>query len=268
MTCQQPVLSPSDTPTFKAPDFNGVQTEFKHAFIQCLDQFWRQFGTLTHSVYLYGSIAKGTAVAGQSDLDLSVVLHQPISEPIAARLKTFEQEMEQQHPVFSKIELDVGTYDDVMVHNHYEWQYWLKHVCICLKGIDLAQRIQPYEPSLSTSLAINQDVRARFYRFLASSNNEPSKEAIKSMAKKLLRTHYALTSFTTEAPETTIDLMANTLKNKNRSLEYELNRVTRYAQGNINPILFELDALTQYAEHVIQLYQKVNDQNGQPYSLD
>ena len=44
-----------------------------------------EFGERLHSLYLYGSVPRGTAVEGRSDLDVSVVLHDRVDDGDRAR---------------------------------------------------------------------------------------------------------------------------------------------------------------------------------------
>lgn len=57
-----------------------IQSEFEPVLMQVINVFCSEFPTELHSVYVYGSVAKGTAVIGQSDLDLCVVFVQPVDD--------------------------------------------------------------------------------------------------------------------------------------------------------------------------------------------
>ncbi|MCV6270000.1 nucleotidyltransferase domain-containing protein, partial [Pseudomonas aeruginosa] len=69
------------------------RVEPQAAFRPLLDDLRRTlarppFERAVHSVYLYGSVARGEANAGRSDLDLTLVLRDPPSPELAAQLET------------------------------------------------------------------------------------------------------------------------------------------------------------------------------------
>ena len=99
----------------------NIQTHFQQAFQEIVTTYWQRFGNLTHSLYLYGSVGRGTAVAGTSDLDISVVLHQPLTHSDRDKILQLEQDLARQYPVFSMVEFDIGHYDEVVIENQFEW---------------------------------------------------------------------------------------------------------------------------------------------------
>ncbi|MCO3698972.1 nucleotidyltransferase domain-containing protein [Pseudomonas aeruginosa] len=69
------------------------RVEPQAAFRPLLDDLRRTlarppFERAVHSVYLYGSVARGEAITGRSDLDLTLVLRDPPSPELAAQLET------------------------------------------------------------------------------------------------------------------------------------------------------------------------------------
>ncbi|MBG4722489.1 nucleotidyltransferase domain-containing protein, partial [Pseudomonas aeruginosa] len=89
------------------------RVEPQAAFRPLLDDLRRTlarppFERAVHSVYLYGSVARGEAITGRSDLDLTLVLRDPPSPELAAQLETARRAMPARHPEVSKIDLDIG----------------------------------------------------------------------------------------------------------------------------------------------------------------
>lgn len=52
-----------------------IQPEFETILFKSIELVKEAFDEHLHSIYLYGSIGRGTAVAGESDLDLTVLVH-------------------------------------------------------------------------------------------------------------------------------------------------------------------------------------------------
>lgn len=125
------------------------RVEPQAAFRPLLDDLRRTlarppFERAVHSVYLYGSVARGEAITGRSDLDLTLVLRDPPSPELAAQLETARLALQARHPEVSKIDFDIGHLDQARdPANRDSWGYWLKHRCRCLWGEDLASDLPP-----------------------------------------------------------------------------------------------------------------------------
>ncbi|ROM28960.1 DNA polymerase III subunit beta [Pseudomonas protegens] len=114
-----------------------------------------------HSLYLYGSVARGTARPGASDLDLCLILQDPAAPAACLHLENLRQALQARHPLVSKIDFDIGDLNQVLeTRNLDSWGYWLKHHCRCLWGEDLRSRFAPFRPSREIALAVNGDFLA------------------------------------------------------------------------------------------------------------
>ena len=139
------------------------RVEPQAAFRPLLDDLRRTlarppFERAVHSVYLYGSVARGEAITGRSDLDLTLVLRDPPSPELAAQLETARLALQARHPEVSKIDFDIGHLDQARdPANRDSWGYWLKHRCRCLWGEDLASDLPPLRPAKAIALALNGD---------------------------------------------------------------------------------------------------------------
>ncbi len=92
------------------------RVEPQAAFRPLLDDLRRTlarppFERAVHSIYLYGSVARGEAITGRSDLDLTLVLRDPPSPELAAQLETARLALQARHPEVSKIDFDIGHLD-------------------------------------------------------------------------------------------------------------------------------------------------------------
>ncbi|MGV8869657.1 MAG: nucleotidyltransferase domain-containing protein [Janthinobacterium svalbardensis] len=113
---------------------------------------------LLDGIYLYGSIARGDATPGVSDLDLTLVLRHPPTQQQADALEALRLALQARHPEVLKIDFDTGHRTQVLAPEHlYSWGYWLKHQCRCLWGDDLASHFAPFAPSRAIALAVNGD---------------------------------------------------------------------------------------------------------------
>lgn len=170
----------------------NVEGAFQPALDDAVAGLHRILGTQCHSIYLYGSVGRGTAVYGVSDLDLSVIVEPALSTNQLQTLNELADDICKRHASISKLEFDVGDYDEAMVRNEFEWQFWLKHLCVCVWGEDLRPNIEPYRPSTAVGVEMNKDLKSRLDSCYDSMTAENYLPHSKSIAKKILRTQYSL----------------------------------------------------------------------------
>lgn len=150
------------------PDFSGFQPPFSALVSDAIKRLNAAFPDLIHSVYVYGSLIDGTAKETLSDLDLTVIYRREQDADEVAQTDTIRSELEHDYPVVSKIDIDPGVLEDVMMPTNVDsWGYWLKHHCVCVYGEDLRTRFEPFRPSRDIAVAINGDFLAVLNGYVA-----------------------------------------------------------------------------------------------------
>lgn len=167
------------------PEYLAVIHSVKEGLITTL-------GPCLHSIYLYGSVARGQAMPGRSDLDICVILHKPPTHGIADLLADLGSETVRHFPMVSKVDFDVGHLAEVLAPEHINrWGYWLKHRCRWLYGDDLTRYFPLMRPSKAIAVAINGDyvgVLAAYCQQITAANNLQKRTAAqRAAARKLIR---------------------------------------------------------------------------------
>lgn len=135
-----------------------VQAPFRAVVDDLCHALRTELGTLVDSAYLYGSIARGDAVVGRSDLDAVVVLRRQPTQQEALAVESVRRALESRHAAVSKVDFDVGCRDEVMaLEQRNRWGFWLKHHCRCIYGHDLAKGLPLFRPSRAIARAVNGD---------------------------------------------------------------------------------------------------------------
>ena len=150
-------------------------------------------------IYLYGSVARGDATAGVSDLDLTLVLREPATADLLAQLEDVRCALEQRHPNITKIDFDIGHRAQVLAdENRNSWGFWLKHQCRCLWGNDLSRQFERFRPSRDIALAVNGDFHAVLSAYLtriACAETDTQRLRLQREAsRKLIRSTHVLRS--------------------------------------------------------------------------
>ena len=87
---------------------------FRPVLDECLDLLAASFAERIHGVYLYGSVATGKAVAGQSDLDVLIVWAGAVSREDQAEIKRLAHGLTLAHrPLLREVGLEVVALDEV-----------------------------------------------------------------------------------------------------------------------------------------------------------
>lgn len=181
------VLTVGDAPL--QPEFQPLLTDVCTTLAQA--------GLGLHSLYLYGSVARGDAIPGESDLDLTLVLNEPPDSLALERWEQLRQAVAQRHSTVSKIDFDIGHSAEVLAaENHNRWGFWLKHHCRCVWGDDLSLRLQPFRPSREIALALNGDfepVLTAYLTRIEQAGTEQQRHRLqREAARKLIRATHTL----------------------------------------------------------------------------
>lgn len=176
----------------KIPEAGGIHPAFRPAVNHVVDMLTGRLGRVIHSLYLYGSVARGNAVAGQSDLDICLLLYQKAGAREARMLRVIASETERQQRAITKVDFDVGTLAEALnPDNLHRWGYWLKHHCRCLHGEDLRQRFPRFRPSRAIAFAVNGDFFTVLGGYIAKLREEERatgrQQLCRSAARKLIR---------------------------------------------------------------------------------
>lgn len=134
-----------------------LQPEFKSTVEDMCSSLVDKLGEALNSIYLYGSVAEGTAKPGESDLDVTLLIDGH-PEFYADQINTIKNELMTSHPEITKVDFDIGSITEALApENLLSWGYWLKHHCKCVWGRDLTTGLQPFKPSRAIALAVNGD---------------------------------------------------------------------------------------------------------------
>jgi predicted nucleotidyltransferase len=175
-----------------------VQPQFKELLADVCKTL-SQSEPLLDGIYLYGSVARGDAVQGVSDLDLTLVLQSPPASQDLQMLESKRRTLESRHTEVIKIDFDIGSRSEVLAaDNRLTWGYWLKHHCRCLWGNDLTKRFERFKPSCDIAIAVNGDFESVLTRYadLIDQANTPTQSLRlqREASRKLIRSTQVLRS--------------------------------------------------------------------------
>ncbi len=111
----------------------NIAPEFQDVVNAVIDSLLRGLPNQIDGIYLYGSVPRGTAIVGHSDLDVSIVLATPVGQREEEVFKRLSDTIPKAYPQVSKLDIDPGFLSEILQPNEeFHWQFWLKHCCCCI----------------------------------------------------------------------------------------------------------------------------------------
>ncbi|GAE29433.1 nucleotidyltransferase domain-containing protein [Halalkalibacter hemicellulosilyticus] len=170
----------------------NIQNEFKYVIQASINLLRNVFAEKLHSVYVYGSVGRGEAVANESDLDLTVIVNSPTTLTEKDELSKKTLALLKRHKEIIKIDYDIGEMTEALAQeNFYEWGFWLRHMCTCIYGEDLSNNFPRMKPNKKISCALNSDLLTVIDHYLQELTKENISGIYKrTMIKRLIRGAY------------------------------------------------------------------------------
>lgn len=150
-----------------------------------------------HSAYVYGSIPRGTARAGRSDLDLAVVMREPPSAADRTAADGIEAGLDAGFAVIDGVGLLLFDVDKTLSElERYDTGFFVACLCTPLLGEDLAGALPRYRPDGLLARETNGDLGQalpRWHERVAAAGSERERAALcRVVARRIVRTGFTL----------------------------------------------------------------------------
>ncbi len=155
------------------------------------------FRNRLHSAYLYGSIPRGTAVPGVSDLDLLVVLREDPATADRAAARAIELVLDSGFPQISGVGIVLSSERILLSEiERYDGGFFVACLCTPLLGEDLAARLPSYRPTGLLARETNGDLARLLPRWRersAMATSDAEREALsRGVGRRLVRIGFTL----------------------------------------------------------------------------
>ena len=154
-------------------------------------------GDRLHSAYLYGSVPRGTAVPGTSDLDVLLALAGEPAEADREAARLLEGELDARFPQISGAGILLYSTTTLLSDlERYDLGWFVACLCTPLAGEDLAARLPRYRPTSLLARETNGDlgdVLPRWRGRLGEARSAASLRALsRAVGRRLVRTGFTL----------------------------------------------------------------------------
>ncbi|GGJ05997.1 nucleotidyltransferase domain-containing protein [Paenibacillus hunanensis] len=172
-----------------------IQSEYKEFVDKYIDHILTEFQDKIHSIYMCGSIPKGTATPFKSDADFTIICANP-KDIDYGRLSAIKDKLLAEYAFVTKIDTIICSMDEVLSKPN-EWGFWVKIICVCVYGDDIGEKIPPIIISPDFIVDLNRETKEEIerivQRILSNADDRTlTTRYIKGYSKRLLRALYSL----------------------------------------------------------------------------
>ncbi|MBV9790545.1 MAG: hypothetical protein JOZ51_20295, partial [Chloroflexi bacterium] len=148
-------------------------------------------------VYVRGTVPRGQAVLGVSDLDCFAVVSGDPEHVDGSWLKAAGAEIARQHPIVSDVQLEIWPLDEVLVTDRFnEMSFLLKTQSACVWGDDLAPQLPRFKPDVIVANNDISQIRPDIEEAIAALQADGSPDRVvywcRRIMKNMLRAGFSL----------------------------------------------------------------------------
>jgi predicted nucleotidyltransferase len=150
-----------------------------------------------HSLYLTGSVVKGTARPGQSDLDALAVLQVAPTLAHEESAQRIADAVAERFPFVTEASLLLACREAILSEEQRnDMGFFVKSLCICVAGEDLGEHLPRYRPSVALACGTNGNIRLllddRRRRLVSTSDPADVAAICRGIMRKIVRTGFTL----------------------------------------------------------------------------
>ncbi|HEY1616434.1 MAG TPA: nucleotidyltransferase [Streptosporangiaceae bacterium] len=174
-----------------------VQPEFASVVEAARAGISAAFGAELHSAYLCGSIPRGAAVPGVSDLDLLLVLRDEPGPSARAAARALEADLDLRFPQVDGVGAGLSSVATILSEQErYDLGWFVACLCTPLAGGDLADRLPRYRPTSLLARETNGDIGDRVaawqHRLAGARDDAALRLLSRHASRRLVRTGLTL----------------------------------------------------------------------------
>lgn len=168
-----------------APPWDGPVNDLKEECIKRLDK-------RLHSLYIRGSVSRGGAVEGASDVDALAVVYDDVSDIDWGWAKHLSTQLKQKYPFISGIDLSKQSYEGIKSGERKVASFLIKVMSACIYGEDLAPSLPRVKPGREAVIACWSIADKVSPDYLKENTHISVAQKMRWTAKQILRAGFEL----------------------------------------------------------------------------
>ncbi|MGW7060695.1 nucleotidyltransferase domain-containing protein [Streptomyces sp. NPDC054904] len=177
-----------------------VQPEFTALVAATRRRIAEAYGRRLHSAYLYGSVPRGTARPGRSDLDLLIALHREPTDDDRDTAEVLGRGLDEEFGEIDGVGILLFGKDRLLSdRERYDLGWFLACLCTPLLGADLAEHLPRYRPDALLARELNGDLATLLPQWRSRAEDASTPAEYRRMNRFFSR-HLVRTAFTLVMP--------------------------------------------------------------------
>jgi uncharacterized protein len=169
-------------------DLANVQPEYQGLPDAAAGLLAEEFGSRLHSAYLYGSVVRGNAVPGRSDIDVIAVLLAAPTDEDRRRADRVERVLVERFPVLFSAGVGLTHLQEIRSPaQRYSGQVFLRELAVCIYGEDLRPSLPRTKPSAAVAAGFHDDTHAVFARTRETLSTSTDPEVLRRVSRMAAR---------------------------------------------------------------------------------
>ncbi len=173
----------------------NIQLEYQVIVDDMIAMCKSLFTSDLHSIYMCGSVPKGTAIFGESDIDFTIVFIEEVKSYYIETIEHIKAVLQKKYAFVSKVDIAVCSKKDVII-NHNEWGFWIQTISICIFGDDLSTKLPLIDADKQLIIMLNKETLHVVERIINKLRFAEKEDEIKSLrralTKRLIRAMFTL----------------------------------------------------------------------------
>lgn len=183
------IISESSADKIVSPWKEAVE-EIKNVYLAHLDD-------VVHSIYVRGTVSRGEAIEGISDVDTFAVITKKPEEVDRSWVKETRKVLEQKFSFSTGVEFGFVAYDELFDGDTlFNDRFTIKTQSACVHGDDLTQKIPPFLADAQTASHFHRNLKKVLENAKKGIENNLDKEDIKEwcrwVMKRIIRAGFIL----------------------------------------------------------------------------
>ena len=183
------IVSESSEDKIASPWKEAVE-EIKNIYLKNLDN-------VVHSIYVRGTVSRGEAIEGISDIDTFAVITKKSEEIDRSWVKEVRKALDQKFDFSTGVEFGFVAYEELFEGDGlFNDRFTIKTQSACVYGDDLAQKIPPFRADIETASHFHRNLKKVLENAKKGIANNPDKEDVREwcrwVMKRIIRAGFIL----------------------------------------------------------------------------
>lgn len=174
-----------------------IASPWREAVEEIKNSYLKNLGDIVHSIYVRGTVSRGDAIKGISDIDTFAVVLKKLEEVDRTWVKESRKELEKKHSFSTRIEIQLLPYEELFnEEKFFNDRFTIKTQSACVYGEDLALKISPFKADIETASHFFRNLKIVIEKTKKGVKDNLDKEDIKEkcrwVMKRIIRAGFVL----------------------------------------------------------------------------